>query len=106
MSARTVTLRGLVTEDIARIADGAGLRSVARLLRRSDIDDNDLAAVCADLRGSEHRAARNAGVALAKLRTTASVTAAIDVLAGFCGLEPEDWVATTRDEQGTSVEAV
>ena len=103
MSARVVSMRALLLEDAARTVDVSGLRSVARLLRRADLCDEDLAAVCGDLRHSGLRTARNAGVALAKLRTGAGPDAAVDVLADFCGLERDAWIAATCEEQRVTV---
>lgn len=98
MSARTVTLRALVIEDIARTAGAAAMYSAARLLRRVDLTDDDLAVICTDLSSSASRDARAAGRALMKLRTS-GIGAAISVLAEYCGLDAETWTAAARDEQ-------
>lgn len=103
MSARVVSLRALLLEDAARTADVSGLRSVARLLRRADIGEEDLAAVCGDLRDSASKNARTAGVALTKLRTGAGEQAALHVLAEACGIDVIAWVLATCGEQRVTV---
>lgn len=104
MSARTATLRELVIEDIARAAGAASMHSAARLLRRSDLTDDDLAVICTDLLASGQRDARAAGRALRKIRS-GDVESAIDVLAEYCGLDAEAWTAATRDEQSAQVQS-
>jgi hypothetical protein len=103
VSARVVSLRALLIEDCARTAYRAGLRSVARLLRREDAVEDDLADVCEDLRASASRDARAAGRALAQFRTGGGPYAAVDVLAEFCGLDREEWIAESCREQGVAL---
>ena len=100
---RSVTLRALLLEDFARTADVAGMRSTARLLRRADVCEEDLAAVSSDLRDSVSKNTRNAGVALMKLRTGAGPVAAVQVLADYCGLDVAAWIDATADEQRVQV---
>lgn len=102
MSARTVTLRALVIEDIARTAGAVAMHSAARLLRRADLTDDDLAVICTDLSSSASRDARAAGHALTKLRASGA-SAAVDALAEYCGLDAETWTAASRDEQDVEV---
>lgn len=103
MSARTVSLRALVVEDIARTADEKGLLHVAQMLRRADLSGDDLAAACNDLRDSSSVRARRAGDALRALLTGAGVDAAVRELAACLSLPVEHWIGGTCEEQGVTL---
>lgn len=100
MSAPVVTLRTLVIEDCARVADSQRRPAVARLLRRADLSREDLTAASLDLRPRSAHAA-----ALATLATDAVLADGIaaKMLADECGISCEEWIAETRREQGVEV---
>ena len=99
MSARTVTLRALVVEDIARTAERQGRPAVAMLLRRLSDDSTVLDTVASDLRNANGNASRVAGAAAGHLADGA-VSRAAGYLAEFCGLSLDEWAAETSTEQG------
>lgn len=101
MIARTVTLRALVLEDIARTAFRCGDESAARLLRRADVGGDDFIAVERDLSRSGLREARVAGDALSLLHLP---RAAATRLAMWCGLDLGEWVDEACCEQGVVID--
>lgn len=102
MSARTVSLRALVIEDIARTAERAYRHAAAMLVRRFPDDDAALTAVSRDLAISVHPAARVAGAAAGAL-ADGDIAAAVRELARFCGLDVAEWAAESAREQSVEV---
>ena len=100
MIARTVTLRELVLEDCARVADLVQRPAVARLLRRADVSTLDCKAAAMDLRPRSAHAAALA--ALGSESFGADLRAAM-ILADECGLSIDDWTDETCIEQGVEV---
>ena len=98
MSARTVTLRALLIEDAARVAE---LRhpAVARLLRRPDVSPEDLAGAAVGLERypSASRALRAIAVG--------DLDAAMALHCDATGLDRDAWIAATLEEQGAELVA-
>ncbi|MEZ4395160.1 MAG: hypothetical protein R3A48_29115 [Polyangiales bacterium] len=105
MSARVVSLRAIVVEDIARTAERASRPAAAMLLRRFSDDAAAAKAVADDLRNAVTREARVAGAAAGYL-ADGGPRLAVDELAEFCGLEPDAWIEATCEEQGVAVAEV
>ncbi len=99
MSARAVTLRALVVEDLARTAERCQRHAAAMLLRRFPEDSTALNTVASDLRTANTPAARVAGAAAGHL-ADGNVRRAAGYLAEFCGLSLEEWTAETSTEHG------
>ena len=103
MSARTVTLRALVIEDIARTAERQGRPAAAMLARHlTTLDPAVLNTVASDLRNASTPALRVAGAAAGHL-ADGNVQRAAGYLAEFCGLSADEWTAETCTEQGVEV---
>ncbi len=102
MSARVVSLRVLVAEDLARTAGRQGRPAAAMLLRRLHDDNDALNTVASDLRNASTMQARVAGAAAGHL-ADGNVQRAAGYLAEFCGLSVEEWTAETCTEQGVEV---
>ena len=102
MSARTVTLRALLVEDIARTADRFHRPAAAMLLRRFPDDTAAAKAVADDLRNASAPAARVAGAAASYL-ANGGPRVAVAELAEHCGLSVEGWVEATCEEQCVTV---
>ena len=96
MSARRtthgITLRALLIEDAARVAE---LRhpAVARLLRRPDVSPEDLAGAAVDL--ERYPSASRALHALSRGDLDGALAQHCDAT----GLDREEWIAATLDEQ-------
>lgn len=103
MSARVVSLRALVVEDIARTADRFHRPAAAMLLRRFPDDTAAAKAVADDLRNSSAATARVAGAAAGYL-ADGGPRVAVAELAEYCGISVKAWVEATCEEQCVTVE--
>ncbi len=99
MSAPVVSLRALVTEDLARTAERANRPAAAMLLRRFPTEAAALRAVADDLRNASSPAARVAGGAAGHLADGDLRGAAFE-LARHCGLNVNEWAEESAREQG------
>lgn len=102
MSARVVSLRALVAEDIARTAERFSRHAAAMLLRRFPDDTEALNTAASDLRNASAPAARVAGAAAGHL-ADGNAQRAAGYLAEYCGLSADAWTAETCIEQGVEV---
>ena len=102
MSARVVSLRALLVEDIARTAEWANRPAAALLLRRFPEDIDAVQAVADELSASAPSRSRVAGGAAGHL-ADGSTYAALRELAKFCGLSGTEGVEETCREQGVEV---
>ncbi|MEZ4395067.1 MAG: hypothetical protein R3A48_28650 [Polyangiales bacterium] len=105
MSARVVSLRALVVEDIARTADWANRPAAALLLRRFPEDPEAVKAIADELRVAATPRARVAGCAAGYL-ADGSDPAALRELVDYTGLTDAEWIEETCREQGVAVAEV
>lgn len=103
MSARVVSRRELVVEELARAAERANRPAAAMLLRRFHTDAAAINAVADDLRTAATRSGRVAGAAAGYL-AAGGVRGAMGELADHCGLSIEEWTAESAREQGVALE--
>lgn len=95
----------LVARDLLDTARRASLACVALVIEHGPLTANDWLAVAADfrhaklVRGSHVPGLHAAHEAAEKLAAN-DLDGALDVLAADCGLAVEEWVRTTRQEQG------
>lgn len=100
MSARAISLRELVIEDVARTSERTGRHALPRLLRRVDVSVEDLTAAALDLPA---RSAAAAALAMLGTETFGADLRAAEILADECGLSVEEWTVETCCEQGVEV---
>lgn len=104
MIARTVTLRALLIEDVARSAERAHRPAAEYLLRRLSDDTSALHAAGDELRLAVSSEARVAGRAAAYL-AIGDHGSALSILAAYCGLPVGEWVEATLEEQDAELDA-
>ena len=94
----------LVRADLIDAAKRASLRCVALVLATASTSETWTAA-SADLRGASIRfgsrvAGLRAAYEAAEALASNDLDGAIEALAASCGMAPEEWLRTTRQEQG------
>lgn len=98
-----MSLRALVVEDIARIAERAHRHAAAMLLRRFPDDAQAANAVASDLRSANISQARVAGAAAGYL-ADGGPRVAVAELAEHCGMSAEAWIEATCEEQNAELD--
>ena len=88
----SVTLRALLIEDAARVAENRH-PAVARLLRRADVSGEDLLCAAQDLASYSSVARALRAIARGDYAT------ALDAHCDATGLDRDAWIAATLDEQ-------